>query len=371
MALMLAAPVLLGAQAADDGVVTLRNGNMVVRLIPQGAIVMAVEVPDRAGRMANVVLGYPTPADYRAKVRKNGFGATIGRYAGRIAGARFRVDGREVRLVPNDGANALHGGGPAGFDTADWRVVRPSPGADVGKGDAVTFELVSPDGYQNFPGRLTVRVTYRLTADNALRIDYVGRTTRPTAINLTNHSYFNMAGEASGSVFGHRLQLAAERYVVTDEGGIPTGTLAPVAGTPLDFRCARPIGAGIAMRQPPVSARGYNHAWLFDKPAGKLAPVAMLADPVSGRTLTIETTEPSVQVYTGGYIDGTDAGPGGHVYRPGDGVALEMQHLADSPNRPEFPTTILRPNQVYRQTTIWRFGTDGQRERECQRPAAG
>lgn len=344
------------AQAADPSIVTLRNGNgMAVRLIPQGAIVMAIEVPDRHGRVANVVLGYPTPADYRTKVRKNGFGATIGRYAGRIAGARFAIDGRPVTLVANDGANALHGGGAQGFDTVDWRVTR-SPGTSA---ESATFTLVSPDGFQNFPGQLTVTVTYRLASDNALHIDYTARTTRPTALNITNHSYFNLAGEGSGSVYGQTLQLKARRYIVTDAGGIPTGALAPVAGTALNFRCARPIGDGMVAPKPPMTARGYNHAWLFDKPVGKLAPVARLADPASGRTLTVETTEPSIQVYTGGYIDGQDAGPSGHVYQPGDGIALESQHVSDSPNQPQFPTTVLRPGETYRQTTIWRFGTDG------------
>ena len=357
----LAAVVAAAAPLPADPTITLRNRNgMTVRLIPQGAIVTAIEVPDRDGRRANVVLGYARPEDYRSKIRKNGFGATIGRYAGRIAGARFTIDGRPVTLVANDGANALHGGGPFGFDTADWQV-RRRPGAG---GDRATFTLVSPDGFQNFPGQLTVTVTYRLAADNALHIDYAARTTRPTALNITTHSYFNLAGEGSGSVLGQWLQLKAARSVVTDAGGIPTGALAPVADTPMDFRCPRRIGERID-RLPPTG-RGYNHAWFFDKPVGKLALVARLIDPASGRTLTIETTEPSVQVYTGGYIDGRDAGPSGHVYQPGDGVALEMQHVADSPHHPAFPTTILRPGQTYRQTTIWRFGTDGSAAPSCR-----
>lgn len=361
--LILAAAVSTPAPASPPAgdIVTLRNANgMTVRLLRQGAIVMAIEAPDRQGRMANVVLGYPRAADYRAKVRKNGFGATIGRYAGRIAGAEFTIDGKRVALVANDGRNALHGGGAQGFDTVDWQVSRTADGR------AATFTLVSPDGFQHFPGRLTVTVTYRLAADNALHIDYRARTTQPTALNLTNHSYFNLAGEASGSVYRQWLQLAATRAIVTDPAGIPTGALAPVAGTPLDFRCPRPIGAGLADPRPPVTARGYNHGWLFDKPVGRLAPVARLVDPVSGRTLTVETTEPSMQVYTGGYIDGQDSGPGGHVYQPGDGVALESQHVSDSPNQPRFPTTILRPAHLYRQTTIWRFGTDSHAVSDCR-----
>lgn len=370
IALLAAAlPVAAAAQSPDGPMIVLRNASgMSVRLIPQGAIVTAVEVPDRNGEMANVVLGYPEAADYRTKVKKNGFGATIGRYAGRIAGARFTIDSRQIDLVPNDGANALHGGGAEGFDTADWQVSRPPVGDTAGSeagADEVTFTLVSPDGFQNFPGELSMAVTYRLTSDNALHIVYSARTTQPTAFNITNHSYFNLAGEGSGSVARQWLQLEADRYIVTDEGGIPTGELAPVAGTSMDFRCPHNLGERMANPAPPVTARGYNHAWLFDKTDGELAAVARLIDPESGRTLTIETTEPSVQVYTGGYIDGSDAGPSGHVYQPGDGIALEMQHVSDSPNQPQFPSTILSPGQTYRQTTIWRFGTDGARPTSC------
>ena len=351
--------ILLAAAAqtsAADPTVTLRNARgMVVRVIPQGAIITAIEVPDRNGRMANVVLGYPTPADYRTKVRKNGFGATIGRYAGRIANARFPLDGRTIQLTANDGVNALHGGGDQGFDTVAWTVTRAA-----GQQDRATFTLVSPDGFQGFPGQVTVTLTYHVLADNTLRMDYTARTTRPTVINLTNHSYYNLAGEGSGSVRGQRLQLNATRYVAADAAGIPTGALPPVAGTPLDFRCARAIGDDLDSTTPPMNGRGYNHAWLFDKPAGKLAPVAHLSDPVSGRTMTVATTEPSVQAYTGGYIDGQDAGPSGHVYQPGDGIALEMQHISDSPNHPAFPSTLLTPARPYRQTTTLHFGvTDG------------
>ncbi|WP_194074836.1 aldose epimerase family protein [Croceibacterium ferulae] len=370
IALLAAAlPMGAAAQSSEDPTIVLRNaGGMSVEVIPQGAIVKAIMVPDRTGEMANVVLGYPEATDYRTKVKKNGFGATIGRYAGRIAGARFTIDGRQIDLVANDGANALHGGGAEGFDTADWQVSRPSAGdaaSSEAGADEVTFTLVSPDGFQNFPGELSVSVTYRLAADNALHIEYSARTTRPTAFNITNHSYFNLAGEGSGIVAGQWLKLEADRYIVTDEGGIPTGELAPVAGTPMDFRCPYNLGERIANPAPPLTARGYNHAWLFDKADGQLAAVALLIDPGSGRTLTIETTEPSIQVYTGGYIDGTDAGPSGHVYQPGDGIALEVQHVSDSPNQPQFPTTILRPGQTYRQTTIWRFGTDGARSVSC------
>jgi aldose 1-epimerase len=346
VALALAAPA--SAEPKDD-TIELRRGDIVVRLIPFGATVTQIEVPDRAGRRANVLLGFATPAEFRAKNHKASFGATIGRYAGRIAGARFTIDGKPVQLVADDGPNALHGGGPAKFDTQEWKVGRRSA-------DAVTFTLDSPDGFQGFPGRLKVNVTYRLLAGTALRIDYEARTTKPTALNLTNHAYFNLAGEGSGSVRDHRLQIEAQHYVATDPGGIPTGAFPAVAGTPLDLRAPQRLGEAIDSRVPPLGARGYNHAWLFDKPLGTLAAVARLEDPVSGRTLTVETTEPSIQVYTAGYLDGKDRGPSGRLLMPYDGVALETQHLSDSPNNPGFPSTVLRPGEVFRSTTIWRFG---------------
>lgn len=349
--LLLALTLASSASAkSSDETIELRNATgMVVRLIPFGATVTQIEVPDRDGKPANVLLGFATPAEFRAKNGKVSFGATIGRYAGRIGGARFAIDGTPVQLVADDGPNALHGGGKAKFDTQDWTVRAHSR-------SAVTFTLDSPDGFQGFPGRLRVAVTYRLIAGNALRIDYAARTSKPTALNLTNHAYFNLAGEGSGSIRGQRLQVRAARYVATDAGGIPTGAFPSVAGTPLDLRQPHPLGRGIDSHVPPMGAHGYNHAWLFDKPLGKLASVARLDDPTTGRTLRVETTEPSIQVYSGGYIDGQDKGPSGRVLHAFDGVALETQHLSDSPNHPAFPTTLLRPGQVFRSTTIWRFG---------------
>ncbi|WP_242138823.1 aldose epimerase family protein [Sphingomonas sp. TREG-RG-20F-R18-01] len=336
---------------SSDAVITLRNdAGMVVRLIPFGATVTQIEVPDRNGQRANILLGFATPAEFHAKNGKVSFGATIGRYAGRIGGARFEIDGKPVMLAADDGPNALHGGGTAKFDTRQWTVRARST-------RAVTFTLDSPDGFQGFPGRLQIAVTYRLIAGNALRIDYTARTSKPTALNLTNHAYFNLAGEGNGSIRAQRLQVNATRYVATDGGGIPTGAFPSVVGTALDLRTPHALGPGIDSRVPPMGEHGYNHAWLFDKPLGALAPVARLDDPASGRTLTIETTEPSITVYSGGYIDGQDKGPSGRVMHAFDGVALETEHLSDSPNHPDFPSTLLRPGQVFRSTTIWRFGT--------------
>lgn len=332
----------------------LRNAaGMTVRFLDYGATITAIDVPDREGRFANVVLGYGSAAEYREKNLKNRFGATIGRYAGRIASARFVLDGRTYRLQPNDGPNALHGGGGPGFDARWWTVREFKEGGAVG----ARLTLTSAAGDQGFPGALTVTVTYRLSADNSFRIDYAARTTHATVLNLTNHSYFTMAGTGSGSIALNRLQIAGSRWVATDARGIPNGALPPVAGTPLDFRRAHDVGERIDARHPAMAARGgYNHAWLLDKPRrGALATAAVLVDPRSGRRLTVSTTEPSLQVYTGDYIDGQDVDGSGRTIRPRDGIALETQHLADSPNRPDFPSTVLRPGRLYRSTTIWQF----------------
>jgi aldose 1-epimerase len=327
---------------------------MVVKVIGYGATATDILVPDRHGRKANVVLGYGSLADYVAKNEKNRFGAVVGRYAARIAGARFALDGHEYRLQPNDGPNALHGGAAPGLDFKLWRIRPLREGRTVG----AALSYTSPDGEQGFPGALSLTVTYRLTPDNVLRVDYEARTDRPTVLNLTNHSYFNLAGAGSGSVGAQRLTLLAGRYVQTDAGGIPTGRFLPVAGTPLDFRAPTAIGARWDAKGPPMSARGgYNHAWVLDEAPG--ARAAVLEDPASGRRLELVTTEPVLQVYTGDYIDGKDVGPSGRVIHPRDGIALEPMHLSDSPNRPDFPSTQLRPGQTFHSTTFYRFTTTG------------
>jgi aldose 1-epimerase len=332
---------------------TLANDRgMVVKVIGYGATVTEIRVPDRSGRTANVVLGYGSLADYVAKNEKNRFGAVVGRYAGRIAGARFTLDGREYRLKPNDGPNALHGGGEPGLDAKVWRVRPLREGRTVG----AILTCTSPDGEQGFPGTLTVTATYRLSPDNVLRVDYEASTTKPTMLNLTNHSYFNIAGAGSGAVGGQRLTLFAARYVETDAGGIPTGRFPAVAGTPLDFGRPTPIGARWDAKGPPMSAKGgYNHSWVIDSRPGD--PAALLEDPASGRTLEIATTEPVLTAYTGDYIDGRDVDAAGRPIRPRDGIALEPMHLSDSPNRPDFPTTLLRPGETFHSTTFYRFRT--------------
>jgi len=356
--LAIALPLAAGAAAQAPEApreYTLRNAHgVIVRFLDYGATITAIEVPDREGKRANVVLAYGSPTDYPRLNHKNGFGATIGRYAGRIADARFTLDGREVRLRPNDGPNALHGGGLPGFAARFWRV---EPFRERGV-EGARLRFTSPDGDQGFPGALSVTVTYRLLPDDALRIDYEARTTRSTVLNLTNHSYFNLAG--SGPVTAQRLRIAATRWIETGERGIPTGRLTPVAGTPLDFRTSHAIGERIDHKGPPMAGPGgYNHAWAFDSPGRRVRPVIWMTDPASGRTLTVETDAPSVQAYTGDYFDGADRDAAGRVIAARNGIALETQGFADAPHHPGFPSTRLDPGQVFRQTTIWRFGAEG------------
>jgi aldose 1-epimerase len=280
----------------------------------------------------------------------------MGRYAGRIAKAHFALGGREIRLVANDGPNALHGG-PNGLFTKVWSMAPFRHGQVVG----AVLHYTSPDGEQGFPGRLDIQVTYSLQPDNAVRIDYEARTDKPTVLNLTNHSYFNLAGAGSGTVLRHRLQILSDRLMESDEGGIPDGRFLPVSGTPFDFREPKTIASMIDRPHPQIEGRrGFNHSWIlpFD---GRLHLAARLADPGSGRQLEVLTTQPSLTVYTGNWFSGHDAGAQGVLYRPHDGIALEAQHLSDSPNRPLFPTTLLKPGQVFRATTIYRFSTTGRR----------
>jgi aldose 1-epimerase len=335
---------------ADFATHELRGDGIVLRFLDLGGIVTAIEVPDRAGRIDNVAVGLPDHV-WRARNAHYRFGAIMGRYAGRIAGARFLLEGREVRLAANEGPNALHGGAGEGFDARPWEVER------LGEG-AARLRLVSPDGDQGFPGRLEVTATYRIDEGPALRIDFEARCDAPTVLNLTNHSYFNLAGAAAPSVCDHRLRLFASRIAEVDEAGIPTGAMAPVAGTPFDFLEERTIGERIDAARPHVTGcPGYNHSWLIDGAAGRaLRLAARLSEPGSGRTLEVLTTEPTIHVYTANHFDGSDLGAAGAPLARHSCVAFETQHLPDSPNRPQFPSTVLRPGEVFRSTTIFRFG---------------
>lgn len=324
---------------------------MVVRFLSLGGIVTAIEVPDRNGRIANVALGLPDLAAYEARNEHYRFGALMGRYAGRIAGARFDIDGREIRLAANEGPNALHGGTGAGFDARIWAV---EPQDD----DAASLRLVSEDGDQGFPGRLDVAATYRLLPDNALRIDFEARADTPTMLNLTNHSYFNLAGAGAPSVRDHRLRIFATRIAEAGGDGLPTGRFPDVAGTAFDFREARAIGERIDIVAPHVTGfPGYNHSWMVDGADGRaLRPAARLEHRGSGRTLEVLTTEPSIHIYTANHFDGSDKDASGAPLVRHCSIALETQHLPDSPNRPGFPSTALRPGEVFRSTTVFRFG---------------
>ncbi|MFF8590381.1 aldose epimerase family protein [Streptomyces sp. NPDC015220] len=305
---------------------TLERAGVRVRVLSYGGIVQSVEVPDRDGRTADVVLGFPGLDGYLAHPEPF-LGALVGRYANRIGGARFPLDGRTYALAPNDGPNSLHGG-ERGFDKRVWEVTEVEHG--------VRLARVSPHGEEGFPGRLEVSATYTLDASGALRIAYQAVTNAPTVVNPTNHAYWNLGGAGSGAAGGHELRLAASRRTPVGAGLIPTGVLAEVAGTRFDFRHPRQVGSG------------YDDNFVLDKGVTPAAEeVAELYDPASGRVLTVSTTEPGLQLYTADHLSGP--------FAPGAGIALETQHFPDSPNRPEFPSTELRPGEVFRSETVYGF----------------
>ncbi|MET9494539.1 aldose epimerase family protein [Streptomyces sp. NPDC006552] len=330
---------------------SLANGGTRLKVLSYGGIVQSLELPDRHGRYVNVSLGYDHIEGYVTGTTF--FGATIGRYGNRIAGGRFTLDGTAYQLSVNDGENSLHGGAQ-GFNTRVWDVEPFTSGPDVG----LALHYTSVDGEMGYPGTLRVTVTYTLTARGDWRIDYRATTDKATVVNLTNHTYYNLAGEGSGDIYDHRLALAASRYTPTDAGLIPTGELARVAGTPFDFRSGKTVGESIRAGHPQlITAKGFDHNWVLDKGStDRPVPFATLRDPGSGRTLRIATDQPGVQFYSGNFLDGTLVGPSGRAYRQGDGLCLETQHFPDSPNQPAFPSTVLRPGETYRSTTVHSFG---------------
>jgi aldose 1-epimerase len=327
---------------------TLTNVNgLEARIMTYGATVVSLKVPDRRGKLADVVLGYESLEGYL----KNSpfFGAIVGRYGNRIGKGRFSLNGKEYTLAKNNGENTLHGG-TKGFDKVVWRAKE----AKQKDGDSLSLSYLSKDGEEGFPGNLSVTVVYTLTNNNELKIEYSATTDKITVVNLTHHSYFNLAGE--GSILNHQLMIDANRFTPVDEGLIPTGELRSVKGTPMDFTRSSTIGARIDQQDEQLTfGKGYDHNWVLNNPGGKLAFAARVYEPGSGRVMEVFTTEPGLQFYSGNFLDGTITGKGGQVYKQRYGFCLETQHFPDSPNKPKFPSTVLKPGQHYTSTTIYKF----------------
>ncbi len=331
---------------------TLQNTRgMQVKLITYGGIITSIRVPDRVGRLANVALGFDNLAQYADEHPY--FGAITGRYANRIAGGQFVLDGVAYALAKNAGSHSLHGGA-VGFDKRVWQAQE--------RDGAVELRYRSPDGEEGYPGALDVAVRYGLDDDNALRIAYTAETDAPTVLNLTNHSYFNLLGEGEGTIYNHILTLNADRYTPTDLAQIPSGEIAPVAGTPFDFRIPKAIGPGQRSAHAQiVRAKGYDHNFVLCRDGlslGELGFAARVYEPVCGRIMEVWTSQPGIQFYAGNVLDTTLVGSSGRLYRQSDGLALETQHFPDSPNQPHFPSTVLRPGERFQSVTIYKFATD-------------
>jgi aldose 1-epimerase len=343
--------------AKVDAVVLSNAHGMQARIIALGASVQSVDVPDRNGKSANIALGYASIDGYASKPQY--FGATVGRYANRIAKGHFVLDGKSYTVPVNDGANSLHGG-TRGFDKVIWTIGEVKH--DAGNA-SVTLSYVSPDGDMGYPGKLSASVTYTLDEQNRLSIDYRATTDKTTIVNLSNHAYWNLSGEGSGSVMDHRLTIAGDAYLPVDAGSIPSGEIRKVAGTPFDFRQAKPIGRDIRSNdQQLLNGRGYDHNWVISKdeaPAPRM--VARVEDPASGRVLTLKSSKPGLQFYSGNFLDGTTVGTGGHVYRQGDAFVLEPQLYPDTPNQASFGSARLEPGHEYRNLIVYEFTTESAR----------
>jgi len=334
-------------EGATVPIYTLTSPRVEVRVTAYGARLVSIKTPDRAGKMADVVLGYDTLQDYLNDTETR-LGAVVGRFANRIALGRFSIDGISYEIPVNDGRNSLHGG-PIGFDRIVWLAHEVPSG--------VEFSHVSPDGDMGFPGTLIAKVKYTLVG-NALRIDYSATTDRATVLNLTNHGYFNLRGNDVGNILDEQIELNADLYTPTNAEQIPTGKLAPVAGTPFDFRKPVTIGARIHNANEQLRwGSGYDQNFVVNGIAGTLRSAAVVTDPHSGREMTVETTEPGVQFYTGNHLEGTFTGRHGIRYGKNAGFCLETQHFPDSPNHVNFPSTVLRPGRTFHSTTIFTFST--------------
>jgi aldose 1-epimerase len=328
---------------------TLRNADgMTARIMTYGGIVQSLLVPDKNGKFGDVVLGYGTLDGYLTNSPY--FGALIGRYGNRIAKGHFTLDGKSYTLAVNNGPNSLHGG-IKGFDKRVWTVVRAE---NTPAGAQLELTYTSPDGEEGYPGTLTVTALYTLTPDNGLRLDYTATTDKDTVVNLTQHSYFNLSGH--GDVLGDQVYINADRFTPVDSTLIPTGELRPVEGTPFDFRTPTTIGARINEDNEQIKfAGGYDDNWVINHPMGELGLDARVTDPASGRVLTVLSTEPGLQFYTGNFLDGTITGKYGVVYRHRNAIVMEPQHYPDSPNHDNFPSVVLHPGEIYHNTIIYRF----------------
>ena len=332
---------------------TLTNANgLVMTVTNYGGIVVSLTVPDKAGNLGDIVLGFSTVADYV----KNSpyYGCIVGRYGNRIGKAKFSLDGQEYALAANNGENSLHGG-VKGFDKVIWAAKEVKADNAVG----VELKYLSKDMEEGFPGNLDATVTYWLTNDNEFKIEYAATTDKPTVVNLTHHSYFNLAGEGSGDILGHELTINADTYTPVDQGLIPTGKLEPVEGTPMDFRTATAVGARIdADFEQLKFGKGYDHNWVLNrKSAGDMELAATVFEPKSGRVMEVLTTEPGLQFYAGNFLDDSRTGKSGKVNGFRTGLCLETQHYPDSPNKPDFPTLVLKPGETYKTSTIYKFST--------------
>lgn len=330
--------------AVDVYTLTNKNG-LKARILTYGGTIISLEVPDRNGRLADVVLGHDALAGYLVRKTNPYFGSLIGRFGNRIGGAAFTLDGVTYHLAKNDGENTLHGG-LKGLDAVVWQAEPvQAPGA-VG----LKLSHLSPDGDEGYPGNLSCSVTYTLTDQDELKISYEATSDKATPVNLTNHAYFNLAGQGEGDILGHELMLNADEILAVTPALIPTGEILQVKGTPYDFTSPKPIGADIAK-----ASGGYDNAFVLRGQGGEMKLAARVAEPSSGRVMEISTTEPAIQFYTGNFLDGTITGKGGKVYKKHYGFCLETQQYPDAPNHPDFPSAVLRPGQVYRSQTVHKF----------------
>jgi aldose 1-epimerase len=347
------------ADGRNVEIVTLTNSRgMQARVMSYGASLQSLLVPDRNGKLADIVLGYDNLQGYLD--RRQYFGATVGRYANRIAHGKFPLDGKTYTLTLNDGPNSLHGG-IKGLDQQVWSVVEVK---QQGSTASVTLQYVSPDGDQGYPGKLTIKATYTLSDDDQLKIAYIATTDKPTIVNLSNHTYWNLAGEGSGTVMDQMLTIPGDAITTVDALSIPNGKIVPVAGTPYDFRAAKPIGRDIrdGSSQQLLFGHGYDMNWVLSRKEVEGRMVARVMDPHSGRVMSLWSSEPGLQFYSGNFLDGTTVGKDHHIYRQGDAFVLEPQLFPDTPNHPDFGSARLAPGETYRNTIIYRFATDSGRD---------